>query len=477
MPRVAIVGGGLSGLSAAYELTRQGHRDFVLYEATNRLGGIVETHREAGFVIECGADSWVTEKPWARELAIELGLGSEIIPSEDARRRTYLLEGDRLVPMPDGMRMMVPGDLDAIDRSPLFSEAARHAYRAEPSRAAEFQAFAAGRADRDESIESFVHRHFGDEVTQKVAWPLLAGVFGGDISKLSVAAVMPAFLKMERDHGSLILALQSQQRSPAPKQSVFTSLQSGLESLVEAIAARLPPSAIRLSEPVASIARTPDGWQITTPSRSAVFNEVVVATPVPISRELLAPAIPEFHELLDIEATSAVVAAFAFDRAASAKLAIPEGFGFLVPQYVPQCAQTAAAEPGLLAATFVHQKFSHRAPEGCALLRAFFGGDTAPSLLSWPDAELAALARRNLSRVLGELPDPAITLVRRWPRSLPQYAVGHLARVAQIEAILAHHPGLRLIGNALHGVGLPDMVRQGRRAARTLLDQARSAAR
>lgn len=467
MPRIAIIGGGLSGVSAAYELSRQGHRDCVLYEATKRLGGIVETHREAGFVIECGADSWVSEKPWARELAIELGLESEIIPSEDAHRRTYLLEGDRLVPMPDGMRMMVPGDLDAIDRSPLFSEAARRAYRDEPSRAAEFQAFAAGRSDQDESVESFVHRHFGDEVTQKVAWPLLAGVFGGEISKLSAAAVMAAFLRMERDHGSLILALQSQQRSGAPKQSVFTSLKSGLQSLVEGMAAQIPASAIRLNEPVLSLARSADGWQATTAFGAATYDQVVVATPVHISRELLSPTIPEFDGLLEIEASSAVVAAFAFDREASAKLTVPEGFGFLVPQYAGTQASTAA--PGLLAATFVHQKFSHRVPAGCVLLRAFFGGDTARSLLSRPDEDLAALARRNLSRVLGELPDPAITVVRRWPRSLPQYAVGHLSRVDRIEAILADYPDLHLIGNALHGVGLPDMVRQGRRAAAKLL--------
>jgi oxygen-dependent protoporphyrinogen oxidase len=472
MPRVAIVGGGLSGLSAAYELTRHqegsgGQADFVLYEASNRLGGIVETHRESGFVIECGADSWVTEKPWARELAIELGLESEIIPSEDARRRTYLLEGDRLVPMPDGMRMMVPGDLAAIDNSPLFSEAARRAYREEPGRAEEFQAFAAARhPGEDESIETFVHRHFGDEVTQKVAWPLLAGVFGGDIAKLSAAAVMASFLKMERDHGSLILALQKQQRSGAQRQSVFTTLKRGLQSLVEGMAACIPASAIHRNEPVFSLVRGSNGWQLTTKSGAATYDQVVVATPVHIGRALLSPAIPELDDLLDIEATSAIVAAFAFDREASAKIAIPEGFGFLVPQYAQT--QASSAEPGLLAATFVHQKFSHRAPEGCVLLRAFFGGDTAPSLLSWSDEELVKLARRNLSRVLGELPDPEFTLVRRWPRSLPQYHVGHLARVARIEAIVAESPGLRLIGNGLRGVGLPDMVHQGRQTALSL---------
>lgn len=468
MRRIAIVGGGLSGLSTAYELARQGHTDFVLHEASPRLGGIVETHRQEGYVIECGADSWVTEKPWARELAIELGLESEIIPSEDAHRRTYLLEGEKLTPLPDGMRMMVPGDLDAIEASPLFSQEAKRSYREEPLRAEKLKAFAAARsAGEDESIASFVRRHFGDEVTEKVAWPLLAGVFGGDISKLSNTAVLPAFLKMECEYGSLILALQRQQRSGAPKQPVFTSLKSGLQSLVEGIASRIAPSLIRLKDPVLSLARRADGWEVTTASGKSSFDMVVLATPVDISRKLLSPAIPELDGLLDIEASSAVIAAFAFDRNASAWMSVPEGFGFLVPQYAQ--AQTANTEPGLLAATFVNQKFSYRAPEGCVLLRAFFGGDTAPALLSWPNEELIALARRNLSRVLGELPEPKITLVRRWPRSLPQYNVGHPARVARIESIMAEHPELHLIGNGFYGVGLPDMIHFGRQTAIALL--------
>ena len=225
MPRIAIIGGGLSGVSTAYELARRGHTDFVLYEATSRLGGIVETHRQDGFVIECGADSWVTEKPWARELAIELGLEDEIIPSNDAHRRTYLLEDGKLIPMPDGMRMMVPTDLEAIATSPLFSESARQAYREEPSRAEELKAFAASRpSDWDESVASFVQRHFGSEVAEKIAGPLLAGVFGGDIRKLSAQAVMANFVKMEREHGSLILGLQRHSRNE--QEPALSSLRS-----------------------------------------------------------------------------------------------------------------------------------------------------------------------------------------------------------------------------------------------------------
>jgi oxygen-dependent protoporphyrinogen oxidase len=467
MSRIAIIGGGITGVSAAYELTRRGHTDFVLYESSSRLGGIVETHRpqgsNAGFVIECGADSWVTKKPWARELAVELGLEDEIIPSNDGHRRTYLLEGGKLMPMPDGMRMMVPTDLKAIDASPLFSESARQSYREEPSHAEELRALAASRsADWDESVASFVQRHFGAEVAEKIAGPLLAGVFGGDIRKLSAPAVMANFVKMEREHGSLILGLRKHSRD-GKSQPVFTSLRSGLQSLIEGMAAIIPPSAIRLNEPVLSVAPNVERWEVTTASYSEIFDQVVIATPAHIARRLVEPWNDELQSLLDIEATSAVVAAFAFDRNQSAKLKIPEGFGFLVPQR--DDSSSPDAEPQLLACTFVDQKFAHRAPEGCVLLRAFFGGPSAPQLLAESDEAILTLARRRLSQVLGELPEAKITIVRRWPLSLPQYTVGHRARVARIEAVVREIPGLHLAGNAFHGVGLPDLIHQGRALA------------
>ena len=408
MARIAIIGGGLSGLSTAYELTRRGCDDFVLYESTARLGGIVETHREAGFVIECGADSWVTEKPWARELAVELGLEDEIIPSNDGHRRTYLLEGGKLMPMPDGMRMMVPTDLKAIDASPLFSESARQSYREEPSHAEELRALAASRsADWDESVASFVQRHFGAEVAEKIAGPLLAGVFGGDIRLLSVAAVMANFVKMEREHGSLILGLQSHSRDGKGR-SVFTSLKRGLASLIEGMTAVIPTSSIRLSEPVLSVTPSAGAWQVATASHCETFDQVVVATPVHVARRLVAPWNDELHSLLDFESTSAVVAAFAFDREQAAKLRIPEGFGFLVPQR--DDSSSPDAEPQLLACTFVDQKFAHRAPEGCVLLRAFFGGPSAPQLLeSARRSHPHSGAPPSLASVLGELPEPKIT--------------------------------------------------------------------
>jgi oxygen-dependent protoporphyrinogen oxidase len=456
MKRVAIIGGGLSGLSAAYQLTRDGHAEFRLFEASARLGGIVETVRRDGFVIECGPDSWVSEKPWARELAVELGLEAEILSSNDEQRRTYLLQRGELVPMPDGMRMMVPGEIAPIMESPLFSAEARLAYQREPQRSAELKASAL-KGQEDESVGSFVRRHFGDEVTRTIAGPLLSGVFGGDIEVLSVRAVMPAFVKMEREHGSLITALQG--RANANSNAVFTTLRPGLGRLIERMAAALPAERVQLSDEVIAVTRRDRRWRIRTIDAEDIFDAVIMATPAHVTRALLRFIDEQFDSLLAIDATSAIVVAFAYSPEQARGLTIPPGFGYLVPQQ-------READSQLLACTFVNQKFPHRVPEGGVLLRAFFGGDTAAGLLGESDDALAALALRRLREALGRLPSPAFSVVRRWPLSLPQYAVGHLERMARLEGLVGDFPGLHLVGNAYYGVGLPDMVRIGRSAAR-----------
>jgi len=460
MKRVAILGGGMSGLSAAYELARSARAEFALFEGSARLGGIVETVRANGFVMECGPDSWVSEKPWARELAVELGLEAELILSNDAQRRTYLLREGGLVPMPDGMTMMVPADLEAIEQSPLFSAEARAAYRREPERAEELKRSAL-KDNEDESVAAFVGRHFGEEVVRTVAAPLLSGIFGGSIERLSVRAVMPAFVRMEREHGSLIAALQS--RKGKDRQAVFTTLRSGLGTLIERMAAALPCEAVRLSDQIIGLRRTERGWRVRTVDAEEDFDSVVVATPAYVTRSLLRWTDEEFPELLAMEFSSAIVVALAFAPEQARSMKIPQGFGYLVPQGI------AATEPQLLACTFMDQKFQHRAPEGGVLLRAFFGGAAAENLLGQDDRALSELALRRLSEVLGPLPPPRVTVVRWWPASLPQYAVGHLARMARLEALVAKHPGLHVAGNAYYGVGLPDMVRMGREAARRAL--------
>lgn len=460
MRRVAIIGGGLSGLAAAYELNRSETVDFTLFEASPRLGGIVETVRRDGFVIECGPDSWVTEKPWARELVAELDLKDEIIPSNDHTRRTYIQRGRELISMPDGMRMMVPSDLSAIEGSPLFSDEARAAYRREPECAAELKA-ASLKDGEDESVAAFTRRHFGEEVTHTLAGPLLAGVFGGDIDSLSARAVLPAFVKMEHEHGSLIRALQLRAGSKA--ESIFTTLRPGLGTLIERLASSLPAGRVRTNERVMGITRKEHRWCIRTADGEEIFGTVIVATPAHAARALLRSLEARFDSLLNMRATSAIIVAFAFQPQQAREMRIPPGFGYLVPPQPNQNDQ-------LLACTFIHQKFSHRVPPGGALLRAFFGGDTAQALLDKSDEAIAALALERLSETLGPLPAPHLVILRRWPLSLPQYAVGHLDRVAELEKLIKAFPGLHLAGNAYHGVGLPDVVHMGHEAARSAVN-------
>jgi oxygen-dependent protoporphyrinogen oxidase len=466
--RIAIAGGGISGLATAYQLACDGV-ECTLFEASDRLGGIVETVRSQGFVIECGPDSWVTEKPWARELAVELGLEDQIIASNDQWRRTYVQQGSgrltQLVPIPDGMRMMVPGKWGPLLESPLFSWQARLAYLREPKRAAELKASAPG---HDESVADFVRRHFGEEVTRTIAGPLLAAVFGGDIAQISVRAVMPAFVRMEAEEGSLIQAVQRSAQQSLP--AIFTTLAGGLETLIERVVARLPSNSLQLRQPVLRIDADRGSWQLVTEAGEDRFDAVVLATPLHVTRSLLQPLEngARMAGLLPQQATSAIVVALAFAPAQAARLRIPRGFGFVVPQAF---GGEGAPSHQLLACTFVHQKFPGRVPEGGMLLRAFFGSHSADALLGETEDQLVEHARLQLSHILGPLPAASETVVRRWPHSMPQYAVGHLDRMAELESLLTTMPGLYLVGSSYHGVGLPDLIRQGRAIARVLAGQ------
>jgi protoporphyrinogen/coproporphyrinogen III oxidase len=457
MKRVAIIGGGVAGLTATYELAQLARNGAavqgVLFEASTRLGGIVETVREGGFIIECGPDAWVTEKPWARELAEELGLGDEVMPSNDATRKTYVLIGRKLQAMPDGMRMMVPGDLDALDASEIFSAEAKQAFHDEIGRADELKASA---PMQDESVAQFIRRHFGDEVLNKIGAPLLSGVFGGDPAKLSVRAVMAPFVTMEQERGSLIAAFQDR-AAAANNSAVFTTLRSGLGTLVDRMIAATPEDWIRLASEVQFVSNGEEGWLVGTDRGVERFDAVMMAAPVDVARALLKPVDERTAQLIEMDASSAVLVAFGFPDAA--KFSVPPGFGFLVPP---------GSDSLLLAGTFVDQKFDDRVPQGGRLLRAFFGGKSAERMMRCGNDETAAVARMELARILGPLPEPQMTVVRRWPRSLPQYAVGHLERMAELTERVKALDGLWMLGNGYRGVGLPDLVRDARAAARQI---------
>jgi protoporphyrinogen/coproporphyrinogen III oxidase len=506
MKRIAIIGGGIAGLAAAYEIAQLARGgapvEAVLFESSGRFGGVIETVREGGFTVECGPDGWVSAKPWARELAIELGLEAELIPSNDASRKTHVFlttpqnPPGSLVPMPDGFHMMVPSNLDGLKGSPLFTPTAIAAYRAEPERAAELLASI---PPDDESVADFTLRHFGSEVLTRVAAPLLSGVFGGDVYKLSVRSVMPAFVQMEREHGSLISALQSKPATGRQPEAIFTTLRTGLGTLIDRLVAAIPPQWLRLHTTVTGLESShltvqtsqletrielPGSpcWTVSskTGRRHAfeTFDAIFLATPLDVTRRLLAPIDATAASLLPTESSSAVLVAFAY--ADASRVPLPPGFGFLVPPPQTNLDLNDAIDllPSLLlACTFVDQKFPHRIPPNGRLIRAFFGGAAADRIARCNNDEIAAIARLELARVLQTslpisgsaplpAPIPALTVVRRWPNSLPQYSVGHPTRMAKLKSRLAALPGLTLLGNATHGVGIPDLIRVSRSAAR-----------
>ena len=326
-------------------------------------------------------------------------------------------------------------------------------------------ALQAARPDGDESIADFVERHFGAEVLHKVGAPLLSGVFGGDVAQLSMRAVMPQFVALEREHGSLIVAMEraAAARGGRPLRPVFTTLRSGVGTLIERLAAEIGADTIALNTKVVAVGREGSGWLVSTAHGQAFHQRLIVATQAHATCDLLRPALPRIEDLLPARASSAVLVAFAFDE----EFALPAGFGFLAP----------AGEAEIMAGTFTDQKFDGRVPPGKRLLRAFFGGPAESAHDGRTDTELARVALAELRRILGasgcfSLPEPALTLVRRWPRSLPQYAVGHLERMAELDRMVAGLPGLTLLGNAYRGVGLPDLIREARAAARAVAESA-----
>ena len=484
MKRIAILGGGIAGLAAASELEGQRKAgrelDWYLYEASDRLGGTVQTTRfatpEGEFICEGGPDAWVTEKPWARDLAEELGLGDQIITSNDATKKTYVWVEGALVAMPDRMRMMVPEDLDALSQSALFSIEARKAYADEVQRADELKC---GIPLQDESVADFVRRHFGAEVLEKIGAPLLSGVFGGDVDRLSVRAVMAGFTKMEAEHGSLVLALQQgrKQRGDRPAQPTFTTLRRGMGSLAEALIASLPAERLQRQTAAVTLARAAQsGWLVRFQSSGlnscavgmVPFDHVLLATPIDATRNLLGRVDATAAALIPTAASSAVLATFCWKAETAQTFSVPPGFGFLVPQH----GDPRPDRPKLLAGTFTAQKFPDRAPVGARILRVFFGGAVADKLNAASDEVVAAEAWRELGAVLPNLPapNPEMTTVARWPRSLPQYEVGHLERMAELERRVAALGALDLLGNGYRGVGVPDLIRDARAAARKIAE-------
>jgi protoporphyrinogen/coproporphyrinogen III oxidase len=461
MRRIAIIGGGISGLSAAFDLEQRrrtaGDVEYVLYESTTRLGGVLRTEYIKGCVVEAGPDSFVTEKPWAANLAGEIGLGDQLLGSNDADRKTYILTRGRLIEMPDGLMFMVPTKIVPTGLSPLFSWKTKVRMAQElfhPPRP----------VNHDESVADFVERHYGREMVDRLADPLLSGVYGGDSANLSVRAVLPRFAEMERTHGSLGRAMLAarKKKSAGPRKAappLFTSLKNGMQHLTETLVSKLNPASLATNVAVKTAVPDSGGWCVTAAERSERFDAVIVALPGPAAAELLMDASPALSlELAGIQYSSSITVGIAYGK--DVRQSLPPGFGFLVPRSEGQ---------KLLAATFVHNKFPHRAPEDIALLRCFFAGGVAEEVWASSDEQLIGIVRNELQQIVGLRAEPLFARVYRWKSAMAQYGVGHLERLERIEALRKQIPGLALAGNGYRGIGVPDCVRSGRDAAKLLL--------
>jgi oxygen-dependent protoporphyrinogen oxidase len=461
MTRIAIVGGGISGLAAAFALEERRRSGteaaYVLYDAADRLGGVLRTEHIDGCLVEAGPDSFITEKPWATDLCRALGLGDQLIGSNDGDRKTYILTNGRLVVMPDGLMFMVPTKILPTGLSPLFSWKTKLRMTQEL-----FHPPCA--ADHDESVAAFVERHYGSEMVDRLADPLLSGVYGGEAASLSVRAVLPRFAEMERTHGSLGRAMLAARKkmSAGPRKAappLFTSLRNGMQHLAETVVSRLPPASLLTNAPVHAIQREAGGWVVSAGMQSDQFDHVIVALPGPAAAQVLRIASPELSaELGTIQYSSSITVGLGFDR--DVRQSLPPGFGFLVPR---------SEGKKLLAATFVHNKFPHRAPEDRALLRCFFAGRNAEEVWPLGDEQIIGIVRNELQQILGLRAEPLFARVYKWKSAMAQYGVGHLDRLDRIERLRQQLSGLALAGNAYRGIGVPDCIRSGHDAAETSL--------
>jgi oxygen-dependent protoporphyrinogen oxidase len=445
---VVIVGGGIAGLSAAYDLAKAGAA-YTLIEKLPRLGGVIQTTARDGCIIEGGPDSFISQKPEALALIKELGLEHEVIGSNDATRVTYILRRGQLVRLPEGIRMIVPTRIWPLVKSPLLGWGTKLRMGLE--------LFRKPVANPDRSVADFVIDHFGRETLDYLAEPLLSGVYGGDPREMSVNSVLGAFAEMEKKSGSLARAVLKQSGAPKPQGggTLFRTLKGGLGTLT----AKLSEGLTARQGEVATIERGGSGFRVRVGGEWIEASSVILACPAWAAAGLTSSLDARLGELLgEIPYTSSVTVAMCFDVATfDGRRA---GHGFLIPR---------VERRRMAACTFVDAKFDGRAPADRVLLRCFFGGAGDDRVLDESDETLTGMAREELRTILGLTTAPLFTSISRCPRSMAQYTVGHAARWKEIQARAAAIPGLYLAGNGYTGIGIPDCIRMGSAAAASVV--------
>jgi oxygen-dependent protoporphyrinogen oxidase len=426
---------------------------------------VLVTDHIDGCIIEAGPDSFLTEKPWAADLCRKIGLGDQLIGSNDADRKTYIVVKNKLVVLPDGLMFMVPTKIVPTVLSSLFSVRTKLRMAAEwfhPPR----------KATADETVADMVKRHYGSEMVDLLADPLLSGVYGGEAAHLSVRAVLPRFAEMEAKYGSLgraMLAARTKMAVAAkgPARPLFSSLKDGMQQMIDALVARLDAKALKTSSSVQSVSRqhqnqsqnNGNGWAVQSEHESDHFDAVIIATPTPAAAAMLQSADSSLAlDLSGINYGSSVTVSLGYDE--KVRRSLPPGFGFLVPR---------SEGRRMLAATFVHNKFPHRAPENRAIVRCFLGGARDEQILQSSDAEILQIVRDELRGIISLTAEPLFARVYKWKSAMAQYSVGHLERLQRIESLRRKLPGLALAGNGFSGIGVPDCVRSGADAVGSVL--------
>ncbi len=439
---IAIVGGGITGLAAAYELTTR-KVPFVLLEAAARFGGMIQTEHVDGYTIEAGPDSVLAEKRAALDLFDELGLADHVI-STLKPRTAFVLKRGRLHPIPSPSVLGIPTTLRGIAGYSLLSPLARARVAVEP--------FVPAPVKADESVAAFFARRFGRATVGLVAEPLLGGIHAGDVSALSMHSLFPRFVEAERARGSVLHAFKA--RTGA--NGLFRSLTGGMAMLPAAIVRKLPPGAARTGTPVVAVERAADGWTIRTQRETLDVRAVIVTAPATVAARLLASVDAQLAALCaEVPYVSSATVALAWRRG---DIGHPlAGSGFVVARRYTAMRVTAC--------TWVTSKWEWRAPAGMVLIRAFVGGAHDAGAVDLDDEQLVGTATRELGPLLGITGHPALARVHRWRRTGAQHNVGQLARVAGIETRLAACPGLSVAGSGFRATGIPDCIAEGRAAA------------